>query len=69
VELLSRQALTSVALNDLEQSCTYVELALLAALKLGSDLRYNEVCEIYVQMQSKWKNETPVKRLAELFQQ
>ena len=68
VELLSRQALTSVALNDLEQSCTYVEQALLAALKLGSDLRYSEVCETYVQMQGKWKNEAPVRRLAELFQ-
>lgn len=67
VELLSRQALTSVALGDLEQSCSYVELALTSALKIGSDLRYNEVCETYLQMQFKWPHEQRVKELADLF--
>jgi DNA-binding XRE family transcriptional regulator/tetratricopeptide (TPR) repeat protein len=69
VELLSRQALTSVELGDMEQSCTYVELAATAAKKLGSELRYNEACETYQQMQLKWPHERKVKALAELFQQ
>lgn len=69
VELLSRQALTSVALGEMHQSCTYVEQAVTSALKLGSDLRYNEACETYLQMQEKWPNEQRVKELADLFQQ
>ncbi len=69
VELLSRQALTSVELGDMEQSCTYVELTATAAKKLGSELRYNEACETYQHMQLKWPHERKVKALEELFQQ
>lgn len=68
-ELLSRQALTSVVLGDLDQSCAYVELAATAASKIGSDLRFNEVCETYLLMQNKWKHEPRVKSLAEFLQQ
>lgn len=67
VELLSRQALTSVALGDLEQSCKYIESATTAALKIGSDLRYSEAIETYEQMLSKWPHERRVKALEELF--
>lgn len=67
VELLSRQALASVALGDLEQSHSYIEQAVSASLRLGSDLRYNEVCETYLLMQSTWPNERSVKALEDLF--
>ncbi len=68
VELLSRQATTAVALNDLDQSCTFVELATTSARKLGSNLRYNEAAETYETMRTLWPNETRVRALAELFQ-
>lgn len=68
VELLSRQATTAVALNDMGQSCTLVELVATAALKLGSNLRYNEASETYENMRTLWPNEAKVKALDELFQ-
>jgi len=68
VELLSRQATTAVALHDLAQSCTLVELTATAAKKLGSNLRYNEAIETYEAMHTLWPRETKVNALAELFQ-
>lgn len=68
VELLSRQAATSLALNDLEQTCAYLEMATISAIDLGSDLRYSENCETYLQAQAKWPQEKRIKSLAELFQ-
>jgi len=41
----------------------------MAALKLGSDLRYNEAGEIYDQMLIKWPYEQRVKGLEALFHQ
>lgn len=69
VELINRQAATLLALGDLDAACDRLELAVPSALKLGSDLRYNETCEIYQQMQEMWPGEQRVKALAELFQQ
>jgi hypothetical protein len=68
VELLSRQAAASLELDDLEQTCAFLETATTSALELGSDLRYSENCETYLQAQAKWKGEKKVKALAELFQ-
>ncbi|MGH2479494.1 MAG: hypothetical protein ACRDHW_07570 [Ktedonobacteraceae bacterium] len=68
VELLTRQATTSLELGDLEQTSVYMEAATLAAQKLGSDLRLNENVETYLLAQAKWPQEKRVKALAELFQ-
>jgi hypothetical protein len=69
VELLSRQAATSLGLGDLEQTCAYLETATTSALALGSDLRYSENCETYLDAQAKRPHEKRLKPLAELFQQ
>lgn len=69
VELMNRQADTSLKLGDMEQACTYVELAATSALQLGSDLRFSEASETYQQMQLTWPHERRIKGLAELFQQ
>ena len=69
VELLMRQTLALVALGEMEQSCNHLELATMAALRLGSDLRYQEAEEIYEKMRQKWPHEQSVKRLLELFHQ
>ncbi len=69
VELLVRQSLALVMLEDLPESCEHLELATMAALKLGSDLRYDEASEIYDQMLLKWPYEQRVRRLGELFYQ
>jgi hypothetical protein len=66
VELLNRQTAASLALGDMEQTCSYFEVAVGSAKKLGSDLRYSEVCETYEQMQITWPREPRVKTLAEL---
>lgn len=68
-ELLNRQASAALKLGEMEQTCTYVELAGTSALQLGSDLRYSEACETYHQMQRTWPHERRVKGLEDLFQQ
>jgi hypothetical protein len=67
VQLLVRQAETSFALGTLDQCRSYVEQAVIAALDLGSDLRYQEADNVYNLMQKKWPRERDVKELAELF--
>jgi DNA-binding XRE family transcriptional regulator/tetratricopeptide (TPR) repeat protein len=67
VELLSRQALTSLELGDLEQTASYLETATMAALELGSDLRFSENSETYLLAQANWPHEKKLKSLSELF--
>jgi hypothetical protein len=67
VQLLVRQAETSFALGKLDQCRSYVEQAVIAALDLGSDLRYQEAYNVYHLMWKKWPRERDVKELAELF--
>jgi tetratricopeptide (TPR) repeat protein len=67
VELLVRQAGTSFALGDLEQTSIYTRRALSAAAAAGNQLRRDEVNQIYERMQMKWGHEPEVKDLAELF--
>jgi len=69
VELTVNQAMTSVALGELDLSCGYVETAVTSASALGSQLRVNEAYEIYESMLDKWGNEARVKALGELFRQ
>jgi hypothetical protein len=68
VHLLTRQAETSLALGEMDQSCSYVELAATSALQLGFDLRYKEAHHVYQQMLLKWPHERQVKGLAAHFQ-
>jgi transcriptional regulator with XRE-family HTH domain len=67
VELLVRQAETTFALGKLDQCRSYVEQAVIAALELGSDLRYYEAYKVYVLMRKKWPREQDVKELTEFF--
>jgi len=67
VQLLNRQAAIAVALGDMDQSCSKIEVAATAALTLEAELRYGEACEIYQQMQEKWPHERRVQTLADLF--
>lgn len=67
VELLVRQAETSFALGKMNQCCSYVEQAVIAALKLGSELRYSEAYNVYNLMVEKWPRERQVKELMDLF--
>jgi transcriptional regulator with XRE-family HTH domain len=67
VELLIRQAEASFALGKLDQCRSYVEQAAIAALDLGSDLRYQEAYAVFNLMRKKWPRERDVKELAEFF--
>jgi transcriptional regulator with XRE-family HTH domain len=69
VELTLYQATTSIALVDLDLSCTYIESAVTSASALGSHLRVHESYEVYASMLGKWGNEARVKALGELFHQ
>ena len=67
IELINRQTATLLALGDMDATCEHLALAVPSALKLGSDLLYNEACEIFQQMQETWPYEQRVKALADLF--
>jgi transcriptional regulator with XRE-family HTH domain/tetratricopeptide (TPR) repeat protein len=67
VELMVYQAATAVELGDLEQSCSLLAAAVQSARALGSELRYNEACKVYARMQTRWRNESRVQALGELF--
>jgi DNA-binding SARP family transcriptional activator len=68
VELSVDQARASLLLDDMTQSCKYVEFAATAASALGSHLRYNEAYNLYQQIQMQWPREQQVKALAGHFQ-
>jgi transcriptional regulator with XRE-family HTH domain/tetratricopeptide (TPR) repeat protein len=67
VELIVYQAATAAELGDLEQSCSLLTAAVQSAHTLGSELRYNEACAVYARMQIRWRNESRVQNLRELF--
>ena len=67
VELIVYQAATAVELGDMEQSCSLLTAAVQSARTLGSELRYNEACKVYAHMQIRWRNESCVQALGELF--
>lgn len=67
LELMVRQSEAACALNDRDMSCASVVVALQSALKVGNELRYNELYEVYEQMQAKWGHEGKVKDLTDLF--
>lgn len=67
VEVTVYQAATALKLDNLEQSCHLLTLAVEAAVKLGSHLRYQEASRVYDQMQERWPREQQVKTLQELF--
>ncbi len=69
VEFTNRQLATLYALGDLQEACSHFEVAAQAAKQSGSSLRYNEVCNVYVNMISKWPYEARVRKLEEFLRQ
>ncbi len=67
VEVTVYQAATALRLGELEQSCHLLTIAVEAAVKLGSHLRYQEASRVYDQMQVRWPREQQIKTLQELF--
>jgi tetratricopeptide (TPR) repeat protein len=67
VDLLSRQTITLVSLNNLDESCKKLEETVTKALALDYTLHYNGAYETYLEMQRKWGREQKVRALAQLF--
>lgn len=67
VELHVRQAATSIALEDKEQSFACLQLAAKSATAVKNQLRYNEAYTLYNQMRAKWSDDHAVKSLQQLF--
>lgn len=62
------QAAATLAMNELEQCCSLLELAATSTLALGSRLRYDQAAMVYEHALEKWGNEPGLKRLTPLFQ-
>lgn len=65
IELLNQRLAALLDLNELDEACALFELAEQGARP--SKLRYNEVCEIYATMCTKWPTEKKVLELEALF--
>ncbi len=66
-EFLNHLLETSIAEGDMEKSLSHLNIAVQAALDLGSDRRYRETQESYQQMRAIWRHERKVKEAADLF--
>ncbi len=67
IELTVRQAMAACALNEMDQSCAYLESAVRGALAAGNYLRYDEAYAVYERIQRKWSKEPQVSALGQLF--
>jgi tetratricopeptide (TPR) repeat protein len=69
VELLNARAEAFTAVGKMDQACTYLEAALLAAIEIGSKRRIQESFTVFQKMRAKWSSEQRVQRLSDLFMQ
>jgi tetratricopeptide (TPR) repeat protein len=67
LELLVHQAMLTCSQGELERTTSLIKSAAPMAHTLGSQLRANQIYEIYEHMLGKWGNEPTVKELDELF--
>lgn len=67
LELTVHQAMLTCLQNDLEQTVSLLAAAVPMAHTLGSQLRADQLYEIYETMLNKWRDEPTVKDLADLF--
>lgn len=67
LELLVHQTMAACSLGEIEQAGKLIELALPMARMLGSQLRSDQISQIYEQMLNRWGNEPVVHGLEMLF--
>jgi transcriptional regulator with XRE-family HTH domain len=67
LELTVHQAMLACLQDDLEQTSRWLEIAVPMAHTLGSQLRADQLYEVYETMLNKWPGEPAVQELAELF--
>ncbi len=67
IEAMNYQVEIFLALNALEQACTYLEAAVQSALAIGSKRRQQESFALYQNMKEKWPHESQVQDLNDLF--
>jgi transcriptional regulator with XRE-family HTH domain len=66
-EVTVYQAATTLAMDELEQCCAFLEQAAASTLALGSRLRHDQTAMIYERALERWDHEPCLKRLAPLF--
>jgi tetratricopeptide (TPR) repeat protein len=67
IEIVNCQTEAAVAQRDLDRACVHIQIGVTGALKVKSEMRFNEVFSIYRQMKIIWPHESRVKALADLF--
>ncbi|MBA2287701.1 MAG: hypothetical protein H0W02_19675 [Ktedonobacteraceae bacterium] len=67
LEIVNHQALTAIALDDLDLTRACIESGVAGAQVLGSVKRYNEAFDAYRQARAAWPGEKKVGELADLF--
>lgn len=68
LDLLYYQTTASVMLDDLEQSCENIKVAVALARSIGSRLYYRKIAETFQTMRTKWPRESRISELETLFQ-
>ncbi len=67
IELLNYQIEVFITLRAMEQACSYLEAAVKAALRIGSERRFHESRKLFQRMQEIWSKEHRVQQLEGLF--
>ena len=67
IEIINHQAKAAIALKELENFCSYLEIGANGAKKLDSQKRREEGITIYREARNIWPNEVRIKELADLF--
>jgi hypothetical protein len=69
VELLNYQIEAFIALENLDQACTYLEAAALSAASIGSKRLFQEAFSLFHSLQNIWHHEQRVQQLGNVFMQ
>jgi tetratricopeptide (TPR) repeat protein len=67
IELLNYRSKAFTAVKNMEQACTYLEVAVNASLDLHSERRLQESFTVFQQIRQQWPHEQKVQQLEELF--
>jgi tetratricopeptide (TPR) repeat protein len=66
IEAINARVQMFLAIDQMEQACSYLETALQLAIEVGSSLRLREVTQTLHLLRKQWPEEKPVRQLSDL---
>jgi tetratricopeptide (TPR) repeat protein len=66
IEAINARVQMFLAIDQMEQACSYLEAALQLAIEIGSSLRLREVTQTLHLLRQQWPEEKPIRQLSDL---